>query len=72
VPGGTRGTHKFLADWVDWGTLPEARQLVLSDAQTSGGLLVCVAASDAAALARATGGTIIGTIEAGPPRVIVR
>jgi selenide,water dikinase len=32
---------------VDWGDLPESERLVLSDAQTSGGLLI--AASDEAA-----------------------
>jgi selenide,water dikinase len=44
VPGGTKRNHRFLneAQAVDWGGLGEAEQLVLSDAQTSGGLLIAV------------------------------
>jgi selenide, water dikinase len=43
APGGTRANLKFLADWVDFApeVLPE-EQLLLADAQTSGGLLVAV------------------------------
>jgi len=44
VPGGTHANRRFLADWVDWGGLDEPSQLLLSDAQTSGGLLIAVAA----------------------------
>ena len=40
APGGTRRNHEFLREWVDWGELPEPEQLVLADAQTSGGLLI--------------------------------
>lgn len=40
VPGGTKRNHRFLEPFVDWGALPEAEQLVLADAQTSGGLLI--------------------------------
>jgi selenide,water dikinase len=43
VPGGTHANRRFLADWVDWGELDEASQLLLSDAQTCGGLLIAVA-----------------------------
>jgi selenide,water dikinase len=42
VPGGTRANRRFLEAVVDWGGLPEAEQLVLCDAQTSGGLLVAL------------------------------
>jgi selenide,water dikinase len=45
VAGGTRKNHAFVSDHVDWGELPETEQLVLADAQTSGGLLI--AATDA-------------------------
>jgi selenide, water dikinase len=43
APGGTRANLKFLADWVDFApeVLPE-EQLLLADAQTSGGLLAAV------------------------------
>jgi selenide,water dikinase len=42
VPGGTRANHRFVSQAVQWEGLPEAEQLVLADAQTSGGLLVGV------------------------------
>ncbi|MBP3953782.1 selenide, water dikinase SelD [Gemmata sp. G18] len=43
APGGTRANAKFLADWVEYaaGVSPE-QQLLLCDAQTSGGLLAAV------------------------------
>ena len=44
VASGTRKNHAFLADKVNWGQLTDAEQIVLADAQTSGGLLI--AASD--------------------------
>ena len=40
VPGGTQRNHAFVAPHVDWGDLDEPEQLLLADAQTSGGLLV--------------------------------
>jgi selenide, water dikinase len=43
VPGGTRRNRASVEPIVDWSErLPVARQLVLADAQTSGGLLVAV------------------------------
>ena len=53
VPGGTRKNHVFLRAHVDWGTLPEEEQLVLADAQTSGGLLIAIAEERAQVLADA-------------------
>jgi selenide, water dikinase len=50
IAGGTRRNHAFVSDGVDWGTLPEEEQLLLTDAQTSGGLLVAVADSRGDAL----------------------
>src|SRR5439155_21814248 len=44
VPGGSRSNHEFVSPQTDWGDLPEAEQLVLADAQTSGGLLMSVPA----------------------------
>jgi selenide, water dikinase len=44
VAGGTQRNHAFVSDTTDWGPLPEAEQLLLADAQTSGGLLIAVAA----------------------------
>ena len=43
VAGGTQRNHAFVSDSVDFGALPEAEQLLLADAQTSGGLLRAVA-----------------------------
>jgi selenide, water dikinase len=40
VPGGTKRNHQFLGEFVTWGDLDRAEQLVLADAQTSGGLLI--------------------------------
>src|SRR3954452_23977093 len=43
VAGGTQRNHAFVAPDVDIGGLAEAEQLLLADAQTSGGLLLAVA-----------------------------
>jgi selenide,water dikinase len=43
VAGGTQRNHAFVADSVDFGALAESEQLLLADAQTSGGLLLAVA-----------------------------
>jgi selenide,water dikinase len=54
APGGTRANAKFLADWVEFapGVSPE-EQLLLCDAQTSGGLLAAVPEAQAAKAAKA-------------------
>jgi selenide,water dikinase len=41
-PAGSRRNHAALAGVVDWAGVPEVEQLLLSDAQTSGGLLVAI------------------------------
>jgi selenide,water dikinase len=51
VPSGTRRNHAFVRARIDWGGLTEPEQLVLVDAQTSGGLLI--AATDAERMASA-------------------
>lgn len=44
VPGGTLANLKFIGDKVDWDKeITEEAKLILSDAQTSGGLLIAVA-----------------------------
>jgi selenide,water dikinase len=53
VAGGTQRNHAFVAPDVDFGTVPESEQLLLSDAQTSGGLLLAVGPSHTAALVAA-------------------
>jgi selenide, water dikinase len=47
VAGGTQRNHAFVSDTADWGALPESEQLLLADAQSSGGLLLAVSADRA-------------------------
>lgn len=53
IAGGTQRNHAFVSDSVDFGALPETEQLLLADAQTSGGLLLAVAPESADALVAA-------------------
>jgi selenide, water dikinase len=53
APSGTRKNVGFVSDHVDWGDLDEPERLAVADAQTSGGLLIAVAAGRAGALERA-------------------
>jgi selenide,water dikinase len=70
VPGGTCANHRAFAPHVRWNQLTEAEQLVLADAQTSGGLLVAIPADrvDALVAALAAAGTparaVVGRIRA--------
>jgi selenide, water dikinase len=43
IPGGTRDNLKLTRETVDWGRTNKAQRILLSDAQTSGGLLLSVA-----------------------------
>jgi len=43
IPGGTRENLVATTVAVDWGSTDEQRRVLLTDAQTSGGLLLCVA-----------------------------
>ena len=75
-PGGSRRNHAHVSARVDWGDLDEYEQLLLADAQTSGGLLIAVAPDRAAALraelaARGTLAAEIGTVTPEPGRVRV-
>jgi selenide,water dikinase len=83
IPGGTQANWRFLADWVDWTSIDRIDQLLLCDAQTSGGLLIALAPDRVAALQRALQarevlGAEIGVVEAagvdehGHARVIAR
>jgi selenide,water dikinase len=45
VPGGSRENLVATTVAVDWGTVDEWRRILLTDAQTSGGLLLSVAAA---------------------------
>jgi selenide,water dikinase len=70
APGGTHANWRFLADWVTWDPeLPKEEQLLLCDAQTSGGLLAAVPearADEVLAGLRAAGvaaAAVVGRIE---------
>jgi selenide, water dikinase len=50
APGGTHANWRFLADWVDYeADVTKENQLLLADAQTSGGLLASLPADQAQA-----------------------
>ncbi|MBI2825476.1 MAG: selenide, water dikinase SelD [Planctomycetia bacterium] len=77
-PGGTHANHRFLSEWVSYASdVSEEDQLMLCDAQTSGGLLAAVASDRAdgmLASLHATGAAeaaVIGTIETETPGRIV-
>jgi selenide,water dikinase len=56
VPGGSRRNLEYLEPATRWpGSLGEPEKLLLCDAQTSGGLLISVAAGDSRALVEALG-----------------
>jgi selenide,water dikinase len=74
APGGTHANRKFLADWVRYdGEITKEEQLVLCDAQTSGGLLVAAHADNAQAIittlhrAGVKQAHLIGRLEVGEP-----
>lgn len=63
LAGGSRRNREQAAAFVSWADpVPEARRVLLSDAMTSGGLLVSVAEAAAAGV----GGAVIGRVTAGP------
>lgn len=72
VPDGSHNNHRYLTDFVDYSpSITREEELVLCDAQTSGGLLIAVAPEQAdtllAALAQTpTLGTVVGEIVPGP------
>jgi len=77
VPGGTRSNERFLHARVRWpAKLPAARQTVLCDAQTSGGLLIAVPEPQAARLlealqVRRVAGVVVGELTEGEAGAIV-
>jgi selenide,water dikinase len=74
VAGGTQRNHAWLGATTDWGRLTKPEQLVLADAQTSGGLLIATRHADALATAldaRGVSYAQIGDIVAGEPGHIV-
>ena len=79
APGGTHANWRFLGEWVTFDSaLSKEEQLLLCDAQTSGGLLASVPAADAERLvaalreAGARDAAVIGRVEAtGTGRITV-
>ncbi len=71
VPGGTLANHAYLTQFVEWDPrISEEAQLILCDAQTSGGLLIAVPPGKVDALCGAleeshTQAAVIGEITAG-------
>jgi selenophosphate synthase len=58
---------------VNWGGLSEPEQLLLADAQTSGGLLVATREPDAlvaALAAKGVTGHVVGNVVDGPPGAV--
>ncbi len=80
APGGTHANLRYLADSVDFGAgVEQPDQLLLCDAQTSGGLLIAVAADRAEELLAALGdrntlcAVVVGELVADHPgRIAVR
>jgi selenide, water dikinase len=70
VPGGTQRNHGFVRGVTDWGELSEPEQLVLADAQTSGGMLIATprpGVLENALRAHSLPVHAVGTIVEGPP-----
>ena len=74
APGGTHANWRFLSEWVTYEDgISEEEQLLLCDAQTSGGLLACVSRDESHSLVRALQNAgvemaaLVGQIEEGPP-----
>jgi selenide,water dikinase len=63
VPGGSRRNHAFVAPNVQWGRLSRPEQLILADAQTSGGLVI--AATDHEWLGERMNGAGVGFADIG-------
>ena len=74
VAGGTKRNHAWLQATTDWGDLTTPEQIVLADAQTSGGLLLATAEPDAVLRRLSELGvraSSIGTVTDGAPGRIV-
>jgi selenide,water dikinase len=74
APGGTHANRRFLSRWVAYDPgITEWEQLLLCDAQTSGGLLAALRGTHAAEVVRElqahglSGASVVGSIEPGEP-----
>jgi selenide,water dikinase len=72
VAGGTQRNHAFVDESVEWNGLAMSEQLLLADAQTSGGLLLAVAPEAVEHLVRelderdTLAAAVVGHTRAGP------
>ncbi|MBW2254285.1 MAG: selenide, water dikinase SelD, partial [Deltaproteobacteria bacterium] len=71
LPGGLRKNRAYLEHALEWVGVEPALQSVLTDPQTSGGLLFSLPESEAAHLERDGIGTVIGRVVAGAPAIRV-
>jgi selenide,water dikinase len=77
IPGGSRANLESANDFVDWGRADQSQRTLLADAQTSGGLLLCVAARNLANVLallksdRTICSAVIGRIVRGRPRISI-
>jgi cysteine desulfurase NifS/selenium donor protein len=78
IPGGSRNNLEYVADCTEWkGNVSEMMKLILSDAQTSGGLLVAVPPENASEMtekmhsAGLLEAAIIGHFNTGPAGITV-
>lgn len=78
VPEGTHNNHRYLQGRVDWGKASRDEQLVLSDSQVSGGLLIACPRERGQALldrldAAGVLGAVLGHLETGAAgRIVVK
>lgn len=79
IPGGSRENQRTADAFTDWGGASAAQKAVLSDAQTSGGLLLCVPPRNLAKVrqllrrSKAHCSEVVGRIvRSGRPRVTIR
>jgi selenide,water dikinase len=78
IPGGTQTNLHAADQTTDWTTTPRALRVLLSDAQTSGGLLLCVPPAtlgpvmELLKLHQTLAAAVVGRILHGPPQMIVR
>jgi selenide,water dikinase len=73
IPGGTEQNLATANQITEWNRTPREWRILLTDAQTSGGLLICVAEKNLAAVRRIVKGAIVGRItRTTQPRIIVK
>ena len=79
IPGGTQSNLLMAEQFTDWGNTNQRMRILLSDAQTSGGLLLCVPPKHLAEVKqvlvehRTIAAAIIGTIvRSRAPRIVVQ